>query len=31
MSALAVEAQGLVQTFGSTRALDGIDLQIPQG
>ncbi|MGB7795826.1 MAG: ATP-binding cassette domain-containing protein [Pseudonocardiaceae bacterium] len=31
MSALAVEAEGLVKTFGSTRALDGIDLQIPQG
>jgi len=31
MSALAVEAKGLVKTFGSTRALDGIDLQIPQG
>lgn len=29
MSALAVEAEGLVKTFGSTRALDGIDLQIP--
>jgi len=31
MSTLAVEAEGLVKTFGSTRALDGIDLQIPQG
>lgn len=31
MSALAVEAKGLVKTFGSTRALDGIDLQIPRG
>jgi ABC-2 type transport system ATP-binding protein len=31
MSALAVEAEGLVKTFGATRALDGIDLQIPQG
>jgi hypothetical protein len=30
MSALAVEAQCLVKTFGSTPALDGIDLQIPQ-
>ena len=29
MSALAVEAEGLVKTFGSTRALDGINLQIP--
>jgi ABC-2 type transport system ATP-binding protein len=31
MSALAVEAEGLVKTFGSTRALDGIDLRIPRG
>jgi ABC-2 type transport system ATP-binding protein len=31
MSALAIEAEGLVKTFGSTRALDGVDLQIPQG
>jgi ABC-2 type transport system ATP-binding protein len=31
MSALAVEVEGLVKAFGSTRALDGIDLQIPQG
>jgi ABC-2 type transport system ATP-binding protein len=31
MSTLAVEVEGLVKTFGSTRALDGIDLQIPQG
>ena len=31
MSALAVEAEGLVKAFGSTRALNGIDLQIPQG
>ncbi|MFN2496086.1 MAG: ATP-binding cassette domain-containing protein, partial [Pseudonocardiaceae bacterium] len=31
MSALAVEAKGLVKTFGTTRALDGVDLQIPHG
>jgi len=31
MAALAVEAEGLVKTFGSTRALDGVDLQIPHG
>lgn len=27
----AVEATGLVKTFGATRAVDGIDLQIPRG
>ncbi|MGH3939321.1 MAG: ATP-binding cassette domain-containing protein [Pseudonocardiaceae bacterium] len=27
----AVEAEGLVKTFGSTRALDGVELQIPRG
>ncbi len=31
MTALAVEAEGLVKTFGSTRALDGVDVQIPHG
>ncbi|MGI9063240.1 MAG: ATP-binding cassette domain-containing protein [Pseudonocardiaceae bacterium] len=31
MAPLAVEADGLVKTFGSTRALDGVDLQIPTG
>ncbi|MGH4019620.1 MAG: ATP-binding cassette domain-containing protein [Pseudonocardiaceae bacterium] len=31
MPPLAIEAGGLVKTFGSTRALDGIDLQIPTG
>lgn len=31
MSTLAVDAEGLVKTFGSTRALDGVDLQIPHG
>lgn len=30
-SSLAVEAHGLVKTFGSTRAVDGIDLEIPRG
>ncbi|MET7818735.1 ATP-binding cassette domain-containing protein [Micromonospora zamorensis] len=30
-SDLAVEATGLVKTFGATRAVDGIDLSIPAG
>jgi ABC-2 type transport system ATP-binding protein len=30
-SDLAVEASGLVKTFGATRAVDGIDLRIPAG
>ncbi|MFU8876012.1 ATP-binding cassette domain-containing protein [Micromonospora sp. SL4-19] len=30
-SHLAVEATGLVKTFGTTRAVDGIDLSIPAG
>ncbi|MFD2767457.1 ATP-binding cassette domain-containing protein [Micromonospora eburnea] len=30
-SHLAVEATGLVKTFGATRAVDGIDLNIPVG
>jgi ABC-2 type transport system ATP-binding protein len=30
-SDLAVEASGLVKTFGGTRAVDGIDLSIPAG
>lgn len=30
-SHLAVEASGLVKTFGTTRAVDGIDLNIPTG
>lgn len=30
-SDLAVRAEGLVKTFGSTRALDGVDLGIPAG
>ena len=28
---LAIEASGLVKTFGSTRALDGVDLTVPAG
>jgi ABC-2 type transport system ATP-binding protein len=27
----AVRAEGLVKTFGTTRALDGVDLEIPTG
>ncbi|MDQ3579371.1 MAG: ATP-binding cassette domain-containing protein [Actinomycetota bacterium] len=30
-SQVAVRAEGLVKTFGSTRALDGVDLEIPAG
>jgi ABC-2 type transport system ATP-binding protein len=30
-SPLAVEAHGLVKTFGSNRAVDGVDLQVPAG
>jgi ABC-type glutathione transport system ATPase component len=28
---LAIEASGLVRSFGATRALDGIDLRVPAG
>jgi ABC-2 type transport system ATP-binding protein len=28
---IAVQARGLVKTYGATRALDGVDLQIPTG
>ena len=28
---LAIEATGLVKTFGETRAVDGVDLAVPQG
>lgn len=28
---LAIETSGLVKTFGSTRAVDGIDLAVPVG
>ncbi|MFJ8202610.1 ATP-binding cassette domain-containing protein [Micromonospora chalcea] len=28
---LAVEAEGLVRSFGTTRALDGLDLRVPAG
>lgn len=30
-SAVAVRARGLVKSYGSTRALDGVDLEIPTG
>src|ERR671927_1166762 len=30
-SPLAIEAQGLVKTFGETRAVDGVDLAVPAG
>ena len=30
-SDLAIEASGLVKTFGSTRAADGVDLVVPRG
>ncbi|PSM43496.1 daunorubicin/doxorubicin resistance ABC transporter ATP-binding protein DrrA [Streptomyces dioscori] len=30
-STLAIETSGLVKTFGETRAVDGVDLAIPQG
>jgi ABC-2 type transport system ATP-binding protein len=30
-SALAIEAQGLVKVFGSTRAVDGVDLAVRRG
>ncbi|XKH54091.1 ABC transporter ATP-binding protein [Citricoccus nitrophenolicus] len=29
--AIAVEAKGLIKSFGSTRALDGFDLEVPTG
>ena len=28
---LAVDARGLVKTFGTTHAVDGIDLAVPRG
>jgi ABC-2 type transport system ATP-binding protein len=31
MSTLAIEATGLVKSFGATRALDGFDLAVPAG
>ncbi|NMH96304.1 ATP-binding cassette domain-containing protein [Pseudonocardia acidicola] len=31
MSQLAVRVEGLTKSFGSTRALDGVDLEIPTG
>jgi ABC-2 type transport system ATP-binding protein len=30
-SALAIEATGLVKSFGDTRAVDGVDLAVPRG
>src|SRR5208283_1210854 len=30
-STLAIEARGLVKTFGDNRAVDGVDLSIPTG
>jgi ABC-2 type transport system ATP-binding protein len=30
-SSLAIEATGLVKTFGTTRAVDGVDLAVPTG
>jgi ABC-2 type transport system ATP-binding protein len=30
-SSLAVEASGLVKAFGTTRAVDGVDLAVPTG
>ena len=31
MTALAIEATGLVKTFGQTRAVDGVDLSVRRG
>ena len=31
MSSLAIEASGLVKVFGSTRAVDGVDLSVSSG
>jgi ABC-2 type transport system ATP-binding protein len=31
MTSLAIEATGLVKTFGETRAVDGVDLTVPSG
>ena len=30
-ASLAVEASGLVKSFGATRAVDGVDLAVPRG
>ena len=30
-ASLAVEAEGLVKRFGTTRAVDGLDLTVPAG
>src|SRR6266853_1045186 len=31
MTGLAIQAEGLVKRFGSTVALNGLDLQVPEG
>ena len=31
MTALAIETEGLVKAFGETRAVDGVDLAVPEG
>lgn len=31
MTTLAIEAEGLVKEFGTTRAVDGVDLRVPRG
>jgi ABC-2 type transport system ATP-binding protein len=31
MTAAAIQAAGLVKTFGTIRALDGLDLTVPRG
>src|SRR3712207_3232273 len=31
LDGLAIEASGLVKTFGATRAVDGVDLAVPRG
>ena len=31
MTALAIEATGLVKSFGDVRAVDGVDLAVPRG
>ena len=31
MTNLAIEASGLVKTFGELRAVDGVDLAVPRG
>ena len=31
MTDLAIEARGLIRKFGTNRAVDGVDLAVPQG